>query len=415
MTDRRVQDATMRRKDCAPHSGSVSHSVGRPRRGSATRIVVTLTLAAGCLAPRARADSVRLWPTAVVVGDTLRLPDLCRLDGFAGTEGPSPADIVVGNAPPPGGSRIIHIDMIRAALASSGLNMARVTLSGATQCTVTRPSAAPPPQAAAVTPESPSLAKDAPLPSQVSAVRARNDERAATTAVSASESAGARTLRDAVVSYFNRELSRYGGTADVVFDRTDDKVLELSGPAFDFRVRHAGATPLGLIPLDVDVLSDGRVVQSASLAVQVSMIRRVVIAARSINQDATVRAADVDLMAISFNRLDKLGYGDTAQVIGQRARSFIAAGSTIDPNQIESIPLVARGQIVTLTTVEGAVRIVTTATATREGRLGETITVRSGDKQRTQFDAVVIGPSAVQVGGDARLTEALRLAAGGAP
>jgi len=307
------------------------------------------------------------------------------------------------------------MEMIRAALASSGVNMAEVTLGGATRCTVTRPIDAMPESLASST----SLATEAGANEDRTrrashGARSRNDDPRSVATAASSESTGSRTLRDAVVSFFNSELSRYGGTADIVFDRTEAKVLDLSGPAYDFRVRRGNGPALGLIPLAIDVVADGRVVQSVPMVVQVSMIRRVVIAGRPINQDATIRAADVEVVAISFTRLDKLGFGEPAQVIGQRAKRFIAAGSTIEPTALESVPLVARGQIVTLTAVEGAVRIVTTASAMKEGRLGETITVRSADHSKVEFDAVIVGPAAVQIGGNTSLNQAMQLAAGGA-
>jgi flagella basal body P-ring formation protein FlgA len=206
-----------------------------------------------------------------------------------------------------------------------------------------------------------------------------------------------RTLRDAVIGFFRDELARYGGRPDVVFDRTDEKVLELAGPAYEFRVRRGAGAVLGLVPVTVEVLMGGAVAQCVPMAVQVSMIRPVVIASRSINQDATIRAADVEVLPVTLSRVDQLGIAETAQVIGQRAKRFLPAGSTIEPGVLEAVPLVTRGQIVTLTAAEGAVQIVTTASAMRDGR-GETITVRSSDNQRVEFDAVVVGRAAVHLG-----------------
>ena len=57
-----------------------------------------------------------------------------------------------------------------------------------------------------------------------------------------------------------------------------------------------------------------------------------------------------------------------------------------------------RGQLVTLASVQGAVRVVTTAKALQDGLLGETITVRAVDNRHVELDAVVVGPVSVQVG-----------------
>ena len=138
--------------------------------------------------------------------------------------------------------------------------------------------------------------------------------------------------------------------------------------------------------------------QTVPVVAQVSLVRPALVARRSINQGAVIRPQEVELVPLTFSRTDKLGIDDTAQVIGQQAKRFISAGSLIDCSMIESVPLVTRGQLVTLTSVAGAVRVVTTAKALEDGLLGETIAVRAADDKRVEFDAVVVGPGAVDIG-----------------
>ncbi len=45
------------------------------------------------------------------------------------------------------------------------------------------------------------------------------------------------------------------------------------------------------------------------------------------------------------------------------------------------------------------VKNVTSAKATKDGLLGQTITVRASDNKRVEFDAVVVGVGRVRVGG----------------
>src|SRR3990172_1185157 len=112
---------------------------------------------------------------------------------------------------------------------------------------------------------------------------------------------------------------------EIVFDRTSEQVLELSGPAYEFKVRRRGGSTLGLCPLEVEVSSQGRSVQSVPLVVQVTLNRRVVVARRTINQGAAIAASDVELTALSFNRVDELGLDEVEQTIGQRAKRMISA------------------------------------------------------------------------------------------
>jgi flagella basal body P-ring formation protein FlgA len=390
----------MKRKDC-DNAGFVRarNSAHRPARWIFSTVSVALVV--GALSSRACAESVRLWPSAVVVDDTICLADLCELTGFDVSTERSLARLAVAEAPPSGGSKVIHLDMVRSALAAHGANMALVRLGGAMQCAVTRPSRA----VREVSVSSPSEAPGV-------AGRRETSRANSTGAAGAPAAASALTLRQAVVDHLNGELARYGGRAELTFDRTAGQVLDLSGPAYRFNVRRRSGPPLGLVQLGVDVLADGVVVQTVPLVVQVSMTRRAVVARRAINQGAALQASDVELRSLSFARLDKLGLGDAAQTIGQRAKRFISAGSLIEPVMLESVPLVARGQFVTLTSVVGSVRVVTAAKALREGLLGETITVRDVDKGRVEFDAVVIGPGAVRIGPPPAMAQHPRLVMG---
>ncbi len=381
----------MTSKDC--ENTTLAHaraSAGRLAR--ATRLTVLLALAGGALTSHAFAGSVRLWPSAVAIRDTIPLSDLCEFQGFDPKTERTLAELVVSNAPPPGGSRVIHLDMIRALLSASGTNMASVTLGGATQCDVTRPSNTMPTSVAAE------------VSGAATAGRLRN-----VAGIPTMESASSRpaTLKQVVIDYFNDELARYGGLADIIFDHTAQQFLDLSGPTYQFRVRRRDASPLGLVQLEIEVLTGGRTVQTVPMVVQVSMIRTVLVARRSINQGATVQAQDVKRVSLSFTRLDKLGMDDVARTIGMRAKRFISAGNLIDAGMFESVPLVTRGQLVTLTSVSGAIRVVTSAKALEGGLLGETITVRAAENKRLQLDAVVVGPGAVQIG---TAPPALRLA-----
>lgn len=337
------------------------------------------------------AGSIRIWPSAVVVGDSIRLDDLCEFKGFDRETEKTIASLRITASPSPGGSRIIHIEMIRATLASNKVNMAVVCLKGATNCQVSRPSTIE------------NSGNQAPTTSGVSRKNRREQHRQPTESkhnvmkdsdlIPSSD-----TLRHAVIDFFNRELQRYQGRAEVIFDHTSNQVLDLSGPQYTFHVRRRQNHPLGLIPLEVDVLSEGRTVQTVPLVVQVTMIRSGLVTRRAINQDATIRNTDVEVVPLTFTRIDKLGISNPVHAIGQRAKKFLASGSTIQESDIESVPLVNRGQLVTLTSVAGSISIVTTAKAAEDGLLGEVIKVRAVDNKRVEYDAVVIGPAKVQIG-----------------
>ena len=383
----------MGRKDCENAGCTSARSGGTgslrpPLRRRASWMLAGASLVLCAHSAGVRGESVRLWSSAVVVDDSIRVEDVCELRGLDSQTERRLAQLVVGEAPAAGGSRIIHLELIRSVLAANGANLARLTLSGATQCAVSRPSQPSPTPASAANRSSTSSGSS-------NRRKAEGDHKATS---DASESANGKTLRQAVIDHFNAEFARYGGTAEIIFDRTSEQVLDLSGPAYEFKVRRKGNSPLGLCPLEVEVLSQGRAVQTVPLVVQVTLTRRVVIARRTINQGAAIAAADVELTALSFTRVDELGLDDVAQTVGQRAKRVISAGSLVETEMLEAVPLVLRGQLVTMTSLAGAVRVVTTGKAGDDGRRGEVIRVRAADDRKVEFDAVVVGPGEVQLG-----------------
>ncbi len=416
----------MKRKDCDNKNRASRRRVPQRlgRRGQPVAAAMALATVL-CVPVEVIAGSVRLWPSAVVVDDHVRLSDLCELGGFDRSIDQTLRNLVVAQAPPAGGTRLIHLEMIRSALAAGGANMATVTMGGATQCAVSHPA-----DLEGEYPEGGGRSRDGGTERQSLSVApmAEVGSGSGVTFAEASHTTGnlpagvvesasrpvrhpdrlgnrspgppaeRSTLRRAVVDHFSAECARYRGTADVIFDQTSAQILDLASPPYEFRVRRRGGSALGMTPLEVDVIADGRAVQTVPLVVQVALIRRVVMARRSINQGATIRAVDLGLTEMSFTRLDKLGVDDVSQAIGQRCKRFVPAGTLIVASMLESVPLVQRGQLVTLTSELGGIKVTTTAKAAETGLLGEVITVRAVDNKRVEFDGVVIGPGAVRIG-----------------
>lgn len=368
---------------------TTSHHTPRETKPHARRLVLSAVVVITMVSAAAqdlRAASVRVWATAVVVTDDIHLSDVCELRGFANELELTLRQTNVMPAPKSGATLTVHQSVIRDALRAGGANLAQVTVSGAVRCEVTRP-------AHDVSDGSPSKHKKS-----VSS-RSRSQPKSGSTPKSTAEAVpSATTLQSAVEDFLNSELQRYRGRADVTFDRSARPMLELSSPQYTFRVRRSGASPLGLVAVEVDVISQGAVVQVVPLVVQVSMARDVVVARRSINQGATIGIGDIETTELRFSRVEQIGLLDAAQIVGQRAKRFISSGSMIDLSDVESVPIVVRGQLITLVSVVGGVRVVTTAKAAEDGLFGDTIKVRAVDNRRMEFDAVVIGAGRARVG-----------------
>jgi flagella basal body P-ring formation protein FlgA len=376
----------MNRKDC-DNSGSVSRSRERcrPRMGGG---VNSLRAAAGCFAlgfvlleGAASAGTIHVWPTAVVVEETIRLTDVADLRGFDEVDARWLLGSTVAASPSPGGSRILRIGDVREALARQGANLARITLHGASECAVSRPVADGGSHATneVRTPNKDSVSATGTVNV---AFRANREER---------------TLREAIAAHFDAELAAHGGRAEITFDRTSGAVLELTAPPHEFNIGRRSGNALGLVSIEVEIRGGGRKLQTVPLVVQLALVRPTVVARRAINQSATLTAADVETTSMTFQRLEGAGFTEASRVIGQRAKRMIPQGAVIEGEVLETAPLVLRGQFVSLASTVGGIRVVSAGKAMKNGLLGDVVRVRAGDQRDVEFDAVVVGPGAVEV------------------
>ncbi|MFQ5489943.1 MAG: flagellar basal body P-ring formation chaperone FlgA [Phycisphaerae bacterium] len=357
----------MQSKDC----DKLVINVWGPRRWAA---VGTLLLAVGT----ASADDlgrVRLWPEAVVVGKTITVGDLCALTGFDAAAHERLRKVELADAPQPGGSKVVTLAALRQGLERAGINMARTIVHGSAECGVRRPRSVPA-----------TLGNPHVKPGEGDAVPTDHPNG----------------LRQAAEAFFQRELQNYPGRVEVDFDRRSEAVLELAGQEFEFDVRRRSGRSLGMIDIQVDILRRGERVQTVELRPIVRLVRRIVIARRPINQKAQVRPEEVELSERTFERLERLGITDLNAVVTQRAKRFIPAGSILQAGDLESVPLVNRGQLVDVVSRSGGITVVTVAKAMQAGGLGDVVELRGGQGRKgRRLVGVVVGPRRVEIRGEA--------------
>ncbi|MCP4247625.1 MAG: flagellar basal body P-ring formation protein FlgA [bacterium] len=341
------------------------------RPGGWTIVAVVLAVGVGpnyCAA--GQGACVRLWPSAVVVEEEVRVGSLCELTGFDSALHERLRDLVIVPSPPPGGSKAVTLDELRSFLAGAGVNMAETIVKGAAECGVSRPRVLPIPSATDVPAEHVKTGQNSPAPT---------------------------TLRKAIIDYFEAELSRYEGRVEVDFGRTAAAWLDLAGPEYTFGFKRKTSRPLGLIDLEVHVLREGQRVQQIELQPVVAFKRNVVVARRAINQKAVIRADDVRVTEMSFDRLDKLGLADATRAVGQRAKRFVPPGTLLNPRDLETVPLVKRGQLVEVYSTVGGVSVVTAAKAVESGGHGDTIELRDPKRRGRHMFGVVTGARRVEL------------------
>lgn len=373
--------------------------------GRSRLVLAMAAAAASACGAQAGAGEVRLWPAAVVVQDEVRVSDVCLLRGFDRDEEAALARHVLCAAPPQGGRRVIHARMVREALSAAGVNAALTTLHGATECEVARPMAP--------APKSDERAADAGGANPRLAPHARRNQPAQTArssgeaAPSPNEEPDPRTLRQVVIDWLGRELTRNGGRVEVEFTHDAAPALDLTTPPHEFRLRRQRGGDAGVMALEVTVLVDGQVRQTLDIVCNAALFVPVVVARRAINQAATVKDADVEVTEVRVATPDRTIVSEPALVIGRRAKRFIPAGEAVRPRDLEEVPVVTRNQLVRLVATVGGVRVETAGRALASGTMGQTVNVRPVDDRGREFEGVITAPGVVSVGLDRRSALAL--------
>lgn len=310
--------------------------------------------------------SVRLHPTATVIADQVRLGDVATVTG-PGSE--MAADWPITASPEPGSTRAVNAAQIQRAMRDRGANLADWLVVGSTTCTIARPSLGKPATAApASRPAMVGFAAPSP----------------------AVQAAPIKTLRDAINAHVAASLSGLGGAPAVRFSPSQERLLALSRPTYDFRIVSLGERRLGLLSLEAAILEGGVVTRTESLLVEVSLTRPVVVAAGAINKGQTITEQDVLLVPRRIERMEDAGIGELSHVIGQRAKACLAKGDRLNMEAIEPVPLVCRNDLVTVFARRGGIEIRSAAKAMGTAGLGAQVELRNELSKQT-FVGLVTG------------------------
>lgn len=351
-----------------------------------TSAAVRVTLLAACAihiasssaSAQAQAGILRVHATAVCTGEQVLIGDACEILGLNNEDAERIRVIPLAQSPHPGGSRLIHLDCIRAALAENNPKSSHLRLIGSTTCAVTRPLSDP-------------LATR-PVPRPGDTPKNLNNPDSALIK-------GAQSLRQFLEDAASQETAKLGGRARLSFSQADQGMLDMTSPPFEFRLARRSGAVLGSVAYEVDVLQNDRRVQSLTVRADVTVIREVLVAARPILKDSLVVAEDVCVDEVPSQTASAATVADAALVLGRRAGKFIAQGEAIDPTQLTVVPLVSRGQLVRVVALVGGIRLESIGEALAGGASGEVVRVTLLDRKDEQLAGMVSGHGEVTVTG----------------
>lgn len=356
------------------------------------------------LANPSRGQDIRIWPTASVHDDMVRLRDVASISDASTDVAARLGDTVVRPAASPSGDVLVTLDDVRTALSDAGFNLASVRLFGATNCVVRRPTepskppVRPKPVPLAARSKSSGMSKTVTDGGTLRGAGRGSAPAAQPLRVSTTSTEAIRpdSLEFAVRQFIQSRAGCDRGRVSIRFSLAAREALRIAGPDLRFDVRTRDTDCLGLVALDVDVLSGEARPRTVNLLVEVSLTRPVVVARRTINQGRVLTGHDVGLDERTFQRKDDIGLTEVSGAIGQEARAFLREGDTIGPQQLRVAPLVRRGELVTVWSRRGGLVVKSAGRAAADGALGDVVRVKT-ESGAEPFEATVTGPKTVSV------------------
>ncbi len=329
---------------------------------------------------------IRVWPTAAVSGDAVCLADVAELRGFDVGTAQALSAVEVFSAPRAGGQLLLRAEDIRGALVESGANLRQITIFGSSRCKVSKPAA--PPQKARPT-KSPTNSRPPSKPTPIKTDPQRRPERPTEPSSDTLEAA----LRDFIAA----RLSDHDGRLDVRFSPTSVESLNLTNPPYKFHIRPRDENSLGLVSFEIGVSLGDEPDRIIPIIAEVALVKQVVVAKRAINRGERIEGRAVRFEERRFTDHRSIGVTDLQEIIGQQSRGLVRPGEMLTASGVAPMPLVQRGQPVTIWMRQGGFVIRATGKAQQAGTLGETIEVLRDGTRRKQdlFEAVVTGPGTV--------------------
>ena len=347
----------------------------------------------------AGAGSLELRDQATIYGPEVKLKQLCRWSDNQAAAFTPVADLVVTRIDSGSGYKSVSIDDLRNTLHDAGVNVAVISFTGATACTVKRSDPIEgdrtalqawidrnrPPTAAVVTGGGVDHLTGAQL---ASAVAMPHDVDP--------ECNPFKTLRDRLAIDLSQRLNLPVDKLQVQYDGKDTSLLNLSEPNFRFEIEPKRVSNLGNVSWQVTIQTDGGE-QKVNVAAVARAWETQLTAARPVAYRSVLRAGDVVERRILLDRVPDEQPLTRAQAIGQEAARDLTPGTVMTGRLVNAVALAKAGQYVTVTLNQGGVQVKTVAKAMEGGSYGQSIKVRN-EETRDIFDVTLTGPQVAQMG-----------------
>jgi len=203
-------------------------------------------------------------------------------------------------------------------------------------------------------------------------------------------------IRDVVTTFVTSRTTNMGW--DVRIRRmTISEVLKLPEGTIDYEVI-APQQWEGWGNVNVAVLArqKERVVRNFSVRLDVEALADMVVALHQIESGSQIAAEELTLQKREITQNSSRFSRKIEEIAGKKARSTIKANQAVRTDQVEKVPLVKSGQMVTIIAENSVLRVSVAGKARSSGALGDTVIVQNLNSLK-EIPARVINASTVQI------------------
>jgi flagella basal body P-ring formation protein FlgA len=354
--------------------------------------------------------TIVLRSDATVSDDVIRVKNVCRWTQADAPLFQSVAELAITHLTTGQMYATVSLDDVRQTLGGAGMNLALISFGGTTSCAINR-STADADEAASMTQwidsHQPIPAAAVQTPVAAEAVAPASQSPAVTTA---DGSKGIRSLRSILAADLCGRLQIDPENLELSFNSSDEKVLKLVEPYFQFEVTPVHAQTLGSVAWDVVVVSNGHR-QKTTINATASQWQLEAVMLNPVAYQQIIRDQDVQEKRVLTQYITTPPPLVKARAVGQQAARELKPGTMLTSEMVDPVLLVRPGQLVTVTIIRGTIRVTAVAKAMEGGSFGQTIRARNDIDPSRIFEVMMTGPQEGTVTGGLEENESSPMAA----
>jgi flagella basal body P-ring formation protein FlgA len=147
----------------------------------------------------------------------------------------------------------------------------------------------------------------------------------------------------------------------------------------------------------VVIRQDDRVVNNISMRVEVEALADMVVTLKQLDHGTIISSTDIAVQKRDVAIVSGKFTGNVSDVIGKQTRTTIKANAVVRTDQVEKVPLVKSGQMVTIVAENAVMKVTVAGKARSAGAEGDIIMVQNLNSLK-DIPARVLNATTVQVG-----------------